>query len=355
MKRCLTSVAVAMLLASSAFAQSKATAENVPVIPHEIRPFLKLPAGLYLGEVMGVATNSKGSLFVYTRSGNTSLLEFDKNGNYVREIGKGNYGIEFAHSVRVDKQDNIWTVDEGTNMVIKFIPAGKVVMVLGRRDPPLGFGASRRARVRIRPTRIHVLPPDRCRRLIRRATSSSPTATATNRVVKYSPERTLPRKVGSEKSGKALGEFFLPHGLRSTARQRLGRRPQQLPLQELDNNLKPNRASTTTSATAGPCASRRVRINISSAPTPIPTAMRPAHGTSPARSTRWSWTARSSASSASRARAGRVPGRPHDGLPQSQRDHRGRRSNRGGCRNHAQPQAQFHLKAAAAMRQMRRH
>src|SRR5262245_54795789 len=101
MKTRLALAAVALLTASPAFAQSKARAENVPVIPHEVRPFLKLPQGLYLGEVMGVATNSKGHLFVYTRSGNTRLFEFDQNGAYVREIGAGSYAMEYAHSVRV--------------------------------------------------------------------------------------------------------------------------------------------------------------------------------------------------------------------------------------------------------------
>ena len=43
------------------------------------------------------------------------------------------YGFAFAHTVRIDKNDNIWATDEGTNMVIKFSPAGKVLMVLGRR------------------------------------------------------------------------------------------------------------------------------------------------------------------------------------------------------------------------------
>ena len=54
---------------------------------------------------------------------------------FLKEIGKGYYGFEFAHSVRVDKDDNIWTVDEGTNLVTKFSPEGKVLMVLGRRPP----------------------------------------------------------------------------------------------------------------------------------------------------------------------------------------------------------------------------
>jgi NHL repeat-containing protein len=119
-------------------AQTKAKAENVPEITFTSVPnFFKLPADLYFGEGIGIATNSKGHIFVYTRSGDTRLLEFDQNGNYVRELGQGLYGLEFAHAVRVDRQDNIWVVDEGTNMVIKFNPEGRVVMVLGRRPEPV--------------------------------------------------------------------------------------------------------------------------------------------------------------------------------------------------------------------------
>src|SRR5206468_2044471 len=49
------------------------------------------------------------------------------------EWGEGVYGFEFAHKVRVDPADNVWVVDEGTNMVMKFNPEGRVIMVLGRR------------------------------------------------------------------------------------------------------------------------------------------------------------------------------------------------------------------------------
>ena len=51
----------------------------------------------------------------------------------MREIGKGLYGWSFAHTVRIDKDDNIWAVDKGSDMVIKFNQAGRVVMVFGRR------------------------------------------------------------------------------------------------------------------------------------------------------------------------------------------------------------------------------
>ena len=180
MSRLLASCLVPVFLfAGPVFAQTKAKAQNVPEIPYESVPnFLKLPPGLYLGEAMGVATNSKGHVFVYTRSANTRLFEFDQNGNYVREIGEGNYGFEFAHSVRVDPQDNIWAVDEGTNMVIKFNPAGRIVMVLGHRpDAVAGVVAQSPAPGRAR-REVHVRPPDRRRVGSRRATSSSRTATS---------------------------------------------------------------------------------------------------------------------------------------------------------------------------------
>jgi len=123
-----------LMAATPLFAQAKATAQNVPEIAYDSAPnFLKMPPNIYLGEGIGVATNSKGHVFVYTRSGETRLFEFDQNGMYVREIGAGNYGFAFAHAVRVDAQDNIWAIDEGTNMIIKFNPQGRVVMTLGRR------------------------------------------------------------------------------------------------------------------------------------------------------------------------------------------------------------------------------
>jgi sugar lactone lactonase YvrE len=125
---------VVLLTAMPLFAQSKAKVQNVPEIPYDSVPnALKLPDNLYLGEGIGVATNSKGHVFVYTRSARTRLFEFDQNGMFLKEIGQDLYGFLFAHAVRVDKDDNIWAVDEGTNMVIKFDPNGKVLMTIGRR------------------------------------------------------------------------------------------------------------------------------------------------------------------------------------------------------------------------------
>ena len=104
---------------------------------------LKLPKDLYLGEVTGVAVNSKGHVFVLSRGNTTGpayaaaaaqLLEFDRNGKFVREIGHNLYAWSFGHSVRVDAQDNIWVTDKGSDMVIKFDPQGRVRMVFGRKQ-----------------------------------------------------------------------------------------------------------------------------------------------------------------------------------------------------------------------------
>jgi sugar lactone lactonase YvrE len=127
---------------------------TAPDIPFESVPnFLKLPPNLYLGEGIGVARNSKGHVFIFTRSGDSRLFEFDEKGAFVREIGKGLYGFEMAHAVRVDAQDNIWTVDEGTNMVVKFNPEGRVVMTMGRRPEAV-------AGVEATPVQAQAPPPE---------------------------------------------------------------------------------------------------------------------------------------------------------------------------------------------------
>jgi DNA-binding beta-propeller fold protein YncE len=108
-----------------------------------ITNFLKLPANVYLGEVAGVAVNSKGHIFVLSRGNTTGpaygaaatqLLEFDANGNYLREIGHNLYAWSYAHAVKIDKQDNIWVADKGSDMIVKFNPEGRVVMVFGRKQ-----------------------------------------------------------------------------------------------------------------------------------------------------------------------------------------------------------------------------
>src|ERR1700761_1040633 len=125
-----------MLSSVSASAQGAASAyASAPALPYQAVPgMFQAPPGDTMGEMQGVATNSKGHVFSFFRGPSTRLWEFGPDGKFIREIGKGFYGFEFAHSVRVDRHDNIWTVDEGTNVVTKFDPTGsKVLMVIGHR------------------------------------------------------------------------------------------------------------------------------------------------------------------------------------------------------------------------------
>jgi DNA-binding beta-propeller fold protein YncE len=110
---------------------------------HSVPDFLKLPPDIYLGETTGVAVNSKGHVFVFSRGNTTGpayaaaaaqLLEFAPDGKFVCEIGHDLYAWSFAHTVKVDKDDNIWVTDKGSDMVIKFNPEGRVVMVFGRKQ-----------------------------------------------------------------------------------------------------------------------------------------------------------------------------------------------------------------------------
>src|SRR5579871_1435190 len=149
-------LAATLMTGVAAFAAKDAPEIRFDSVPNA----LQLPAGLYLGEVGGVATNSRGDVFVYTRTGHPTitigtarpfahggsrLFEFDRSGKFVREIGKDSYGFMFAAQVRVDPSDNIWVVDQMTNMVMKFDPQGRgIAMLLGRKaenvNVPAGAG-----------------------------------------------------------------------------------------------------------------------------------------------------------------------------------------------------------------------
>jgi NHL repeat-containing protein len=220
MRRVQSCLAVVVLLtALPLYAQSKAKVQNVPEIPYDSVPnALKLPDNLYLGEGIGIATNSKGHVFVYTRSGATRLFEFDQNGTFVKEIGEGLYGFLFAHAVRVDKDDNIWAVDEGSNMVIKFDPNGKVLMLIGRRPeavegleaaPPPGTPPPNAQQYALaRPTDIGWDPQGNI--YISDGYTNS-------RVVKYDKFGKFVKSVGGAR-GSAPSQFNTPHGLQVDAK-----------------------------------------------------------------------------------------------------------------------------------------
>ena len=111
-------IAFALILASTAAAAQQPATDTAPSIPYNSVPgFFKLPPDMFFGEAAGVAVNSKGHVFVFSRGGTSGpaygaaaaqLLEFDADGKYLREIGRNLYAWSFAHAVRIDRDDNIW-------------------------------------------------------------------------------------------------------------------------------------------------------------------------------------------------------------------------------------------------------
>jgi NHL repeat len=192
----------------------QAKAFHSPEIPYEVRTdFLKLPPNLNFGETPGVAMNSKGHIFVFTRSRGSQLFEFDANGSFIREIGQGLYGFALAHTVRIDSQDNIWAVDAGTNVVTKFNPHGRVEMVIGRR--PEAHGLERT------PDEDAAVPPAQPYLLNRPTDVTWDTAGdifisdgyGNNRLVKYDKSGRFLKEVGSNLKGTKPGEFDNPHAI----------------------------------------------------------------------------------------------------------------------------------------------
>ena len=219
---CAAIAAVLTLAWAGQLDAAQARAQNVPEIPIEpVEGFIKLPEGLYLGEGIGVAENSQGHVFVYTRSQDTRLFEFDEDGDYVREIGAGLYGFEFAHKVRIDKYDNIWAVDEGSNQVIKFNPEGRVTMVLGYRPPAVegalapepadkwgrsGGPGANEPYLFARPTDVTWDTEDNI---------FVSDGYYNHRVVKYSPDGRYLGQVGSGQRGGEPDQFSTPHTIAS--------------------------------------------------------------------------------------------------------------------------------------------
>ncbi len=197
-------------------------AQQVPEISYYSVPdLLKLPKDMNLGETSGVAVNSKGHIFVFTRSNSANgpaygaaaaqLFEFDADGKFVREIAKGLYAWSFAHTVRVDKDDNIWAVDKGSNMVVRLNSEGHVTMVFGRKTEALD---------REEPPKPGGPPPRVLDGMFNQPTDIAWNAAGdmfvsdgyvNSRVAKYDRNGAWVKSWGEP--GQGPGQFKLPHGI----------------------------------------------------------------------------------------------------------------------------------------------
>lgn len=241
--------------AAAARAKQEALEAQTPQLKVKEEVLTLVIPGHTIGEATGVAKNSKGHLFVFTRSGNagpargataSQLFEFDQNLKFVKQWGPDNYAASFAHTVRVDKHDNVWMTDEGSNMVVKFNPEGNVSMVLGRKPEAIDFIEHYTMRGELdkpenrypvgnmgtfgRPTDVAFDPQDNV--FVSDGYTNS-------RVVKIAKDGTWVKAVGGTR-GSGPNQFSTPHGIATDAKgnvyvaDRGNRR-----VQKFDSNLEP--------------------------------------------------------------------------------------------------------------------
>jgi len=84
----------------------------------------RMPNAASLGTVSSVAADRHGVIYVLQRGDKADpILALDHQGRVLRSWGKGMYTV--PHSIRIDPDGNIWTVDAGSSVLLKFTPEGK--------------------------------------------------------------------------------------------------------------------------------------------------------------------------------------------------------------------------------------
>lgn len=85
--------------------------------------------------VSWLAVDAKGLIYELQRGDDADpVLVLDAEGTLLRSWGKGDYTI--PHSIRIDPEGNVWTVDAGSSIVIKYSPLGKKLMTIAVGERP---------------------------------------------------------------------------------------------------------------------------------------------------------------------------------------------------------------------------
>jgi hypothetical protein len=95
----------------------------------------KLPNGWELGQVAGVATDSKERYYVFHRGkGAPPLICFNREGKVLRFWGEG--AFVRPHMVKCDGDDNIWAMDDNGHFLSLYSPEGAILRTLGAKGVP---------------------------------------------------------------------------------------------------------------------------------------------------------------------------------------------------------------------------
>ena len=183
---------------AEAAARLRAMVEAAPKLPFTATEFFVQPpnADWESGMVSWVAQDAKGNLYLLQRGEKAGpVLYVDRQGHLLRSWGKGLYKI--PHSIRIDPQGNVWTVDAGSSTVIKYSPLGEKLMQIdvGGLPENLGNGFAGTTDIAFGPNgRLFISDGYR-----------------NARILEYTPDGKRVREWGSHGTGP--GQFHLPHSI----------------------------------------------------------------------------------------------------------------------------------------------
>jgi DNA-binding beta-propeller fold protein YncE len=192
-----------ILLVSHAFAQAEEQAAKLRALiagsPHapltgrklEIKP----PSpGWTTDYISAVAHARDGTAYVLHRNLKADpVLAVDEHGKIIRSWGKGLFTN--PHGIRIDPDGNIWTVDSGSSVVMKFSPEGKQLLRFEVGELPQSLTGFRGATdIAFAGSRLFVAD-----------------GYGNARVLEYDKSGRRVRQWGSP--GEGHGEFKLPHGI----------------------------------------------------------------------------------------------------------------------------------------------
>jgi DNA-binding beta-propeller fold protein YncE len=115
----------------------RAKIESAPRLPLvETRLAVKLPPGQELGMVSGLAYDAKARLIWIIQRGEKAdpVIAVDENGRVVHSFGKGEFVT--PHSIRVDREGRVWTVDSGSSKLLRFEADGDELANVTFAKPP---------------------------------------------------------------------------------------------------------------------------------------------------------------------------------------------------------------------------
>ena len=163
----------------------------------ETRLLVKVPAAQELGMISWLAYDSRQKVVWIIQRGSKAdpIIAVDMRGNVLHSFGKGLFRV--PHSIRLDPDGNVWTVDAGNSRIIEFNPEGKELLHFDVSEPTkisdnCSWGA----------TDIAFAPNGRI--LISDGYSS-------DRILEYAAHGELIAEWG--KAGSGAGQLHLPHAI----------------------------------------------------------------------------------------------------------------------------------------------